>query len=810
MEMKVRHKFWAAMAVSLTASIACVYLISSGTIVTTFDDLEKKRAISDLERVHGSLGQVLDSLASVTTDWAYWDDTYRYVQTPYRDYEESNLAPEALGDTSKLLGVAYFDVKGQLVRLARSTMAPECVFTKTDLAAVLGEAGILKGEEKRVLHEGTGLIRLGKSAVLYSSSKILRSDQSGPSVGWLMMLRPLDEKIKGQIETASRLKLTFQDIPLQASAIAPDEEETAWLTEDHAFARTILKDPAGFGLLSVQAEAKRDYAQIGQNFVRVISLQATGVGLLLLIIVSVVVVCQVIRPLENLKRQVEDADDEEGEIESDSSVEFSALASTINSMLLKQRESRRKLVESEEALRVHNQELERLVFERTRQIEHQAYHDKLTGLPNRAQFYNRLTQAIERGRLLPDSVALLFLDLDNFKTINDSLGHDMGDSLLIQVGSRLRQVVPSSGMISRLGGDEFTILIENLTDRGEAEEVSQGVLEALSRPILLGTQEVFVGASIGVVLLDESISTPESLMKAADTAMYHAKALGKFRYVFFSSDMLKEAKLKQEIESAFRRAVMDGEITIHYQPLVRLATGEVLGCEALARWVDPTFGEVAPSVFISIAEDTGLIIPLGWTLLEEACHQGVEFIRQLGKPDFVMSVNLSARQFQAPNLVEKVGEAIERSGLPPANLKLEITESILMDNRLGSIERMKQLKEMGVFIALDDFGTGYSSLSTLHTFPIDTLKIDRSFISQLGQESGADAIVEAILAMANSLQINVTGEGVESEHQAELIKGMGCAEGQGYLFGRPLPSDLLQKKLSLADRYLKVEDKKAA
>lgn len=808
--MKVRHKFWAAMAVSLTASLACVYLISSGTIVTTFEDLEKKRAISDLERIHGSLGQVQDSLASVATDWAYWDDTYRYVQTPYSEYEESNLAPEALGDTSRLLGVAYFDSKGKIVKLARSSMEPQLIFSKTDLSQALTDAGIIRSDGKDALAEGTGLMRLGKTAVLYSSSRILRSDQSGPPAGWLMMLRPLNDKIKSQIEAASKLKLTFKDIPLQASSIPPDEEETAWLTDEHAFSKTVLKDPAGFGLFSVQAEAKRDYAQIGQDFVKVVSLQAAGVGLLLLIIVSVVVVCQVIRPLEKLKKQVEDADDESGTIESDSSLEFSALAATINSMLGKQRESRRKLVESEEALKVHNQELERLVFERTRQIEHQAYHDKLTGLPNRAQFYNRLTQAIDRGRLLPESVALLFLDLDNFKTINDSLGHDMGDSLLIQVGSRLRQVVPACGIISRLGGDEFTILIENLQDKSEAEETAHSVLDALSRPILLGTQEVFVGASIGVVLLDESISTPESLMKAADTAMYHAKALGKFRYVFFNSDMLKEAKLKQEIESAFRRAVMDGEITIHYQPLVRLASGEVLGCEALARWVDPTFGEVAPSVFIAIAEETGLIIPMGWTLLEEACHQAVEFIRQLGKPDFVMSVNLSARQFQAPDLVEKVGEALERTGLPPQNLKLEITESILMDNRLDSIERMKQLKEMGVYIALDDFGTGYSSLSTLHTFPIDTLKIDRSFISQLGQESGADAIVEAILAMANSLQINVTGEGVESEQQARLIKEMGCAEGQGYLFGTPLPSRLLQKKLSLSSRYLHTEERQAA
>jgi diguanylate cyclase (GGDEF)-like protein len=440
--------------------------------------------------------------------------------------------------------------------------------------------------------------------------------------------------------------------------------------------------------------------------------------------------------------------------------------------------------------------LEQTVLERTQQIEHQAFHDKLTNLPNRALFRDRLNLALTKVSRSGRGVAVLFVDLDNFKLVNDSLGHGMGDQLLIQVAEDLTASTRAGDTVARLGGDEFTLLLEDLESQDQAVAVAMAILGRLRKPKRLDGRDTFACASIGVAFTDDPEVSAESLLKRADTAMYRAKADGKSTSVVYEPSMEDHAAERLELETGLRTALENGDIYVRYQPLIDLETNALMGAEALARWRHPTRGNIPPSEFIPLAEANGMIIPIGYWILVEACRQAAEWVEKFDAPHFVMSVNLSGKQLQRDDVVDRVQAALKEANLPPSQLKLEITESVLMADREAVIDKMTRLKALGVQLALDDFGTGYSSLSTLQSFPIDTLKIDRSFISRLGEEEGAHAIVEAILALAKTMRMNVTGEGVETDSQREIIRGLGCNTGQGYLYDRPLSIGEFEERLT--------------
>lgn len=421
-----------------------------------------------------------------------------------------------------------------------------------------------------------------------------------------------------------------------------------------------------------------------------------------------------------------------------------------------------------------------------REIERLAFHDKLTGLPNRALFIDRTAFALARAGRHFLGTAMLFLDLDNFKYVNDSLGHDAGDRLLQQVAERILTAVRPGDTVARLGGDEFTVLLEDLHSERDAEDVAARILEALVPPVALGVGNAYVTASIGLAYVAGKESSPKELLKDADTAMYHAKARGKSCCVRFEPSMNDSATERMELETALRTALERDEMFIEYQPLVNLNSGEVSGAEALVRWRHPARGVISPARFIPIAEDTGLIVPLGYWVLEQACRQLRRWREETNRHHLTISVNLSGRQLERADVVERVRAAIERSGIDPRGVVLEITETILMRDPASVAEKLAELKALGIGIALDDFGTGYSSLSTLSAFPIDTLKIDRAFISRLEDEAGAASVVQAIVALSHSLRMGVTGEGVETGYQMRTIRELGCDTGQGYLFARPM------------------------
>ena len=435
--------------------------------------------------------------------------------------------------------------------------------------------------------------------------------------------------------------------------------------------------------------------------------------------------------------------------------------------------------------------LRRKVSETESNLRLMAWYDPVTKLPNRNQFMQRLREAVSDAREDRRGVAVLFIDLDNFKLVNDTLGHEAGDALLVTVAERLRGLLRVGDSVCRLGGDEFVILLHPC-GRSEAQTVAERALEAINLPVLVYEQEVYVGGSIGIARFPEDGMDANALLRCADTAMYQAKDNGRNNFQFYTSDMNLKALQHFAIETSLRKALERDEMLLYYQPLVDVETRAIVGVEALLRWKSEEFGTFASSDFIAIAEQSGLINQLGLWALNAACRQMREW-REAGISGLTVAVNLSPRQFHTPDLVAQVRNALSESGLEAGALELEITESVLIKHNMEAIEKLTELANLGVKLAIDDFGTGYSSLSYLKQLPIHRLKIDKSFVRESHIDPDDAAIATAIIGMAAGLGIEVTAEGVENEEQLAFLKQAGCQIVQGYYFGSPLPAEDLAK-----------------
>ena len=445
-------------------------------------------------------------------------------------------------------------------------------------------------------------------------------------------------------------------------------------------------------------------------------------------------------------------------------------------------------------LRHHAGQLEQEVSERKQAeetVKQMAYYDALTGLPNRRLFNDRLRQALALAHRQKRQLAVLFLDLDRFKVINDTLGHAIGDQLLVAAAKRLKSSCRREGdTVARQGGDEFIINLSVLNDMKDAVRIAQKITDCFKKPFVIAGQELFVTTSIGISIFPHDGRTGDVLVKHADVAMYRAKEQGRNNFQLYTPEMNTKAFERLSLENSLRRALEREEFTLYYQPKVNIEYGQITCMEALARWQHPTMGLIEPARFIPLAEETGLIVPFGGWVLRTACRQN-RIWQRAGYPPMQVAVNLSARQFQSGDLVETVEAALDESGLDPRWLVLEVTESIMMDNTDGSIGTLRKLEQMGIHISIDDFGTGYSSLHYLKKLPIHSLKIDRSFVSDITSNPDDEAIASAVIAMAKGLNLKVVAEGVETVEQLEVLRALDCQYMQGNLFSRPVPPDQL-------------------
>jgi diguanylate cyclase (GGDEF)-like protein len=423
------------------------------------------------------------------------------------------------------------------------------------------------------------------------------------------------------------------------------------------------------------------------------------------------------------------------------------------------------------------------------------YYDPVTGLPNRRQLVRLMSQQLGVGRLAGDQKILLLIGLDGFKLINDSLGLMAGDQLLRAVTTRLQECLRTTETVARLGADEFSVLLQTAVSPEVAGRLAQSILDAMTRRFLLVGQEVFVSASIGIAISSPESRDADSLIRNADAAMYRARQRGKNSYEFYSPDMNAQGYERLVLESRLRKGLERDEIVVYYQPQVHLATRTILGVEALARWNDPTSGLIPPLKFIPLAEETGLIVQIGESVLRQSCQQ-LKAWHQAGYSSLQVSVNLSALQFRQPDLASSISKVIAETGIDPRYLDLELTETCIMHNAETALQALGQLKAMGVRISIDDFGTGYSSLIYLRRFPIDTLKIDRAFTQDMTTSPDAEAITAAIIAMAAALKLEVIAEGVETDAQIALLQKQGCYHGQGFIFSKPVSAEEMTKLLS--------------
>jgi diguanylate cyclase (GGDEF)-like protein len=427
-------------------------------------------------------------------------------------------------------------------------------------------------------------------------------------------------------------------------------------------------------------------------------------------------------------------------------------------------------------------------------IEYLASHDSLTRLPNREMFNGLLHHAIEAACRHRRRFAVLFIDLDRFKVINDSLGHDAGDILLVEIANRLRQTLRSSDVVARLGGDEFVVILEEAAESHDVERIASNLLSVLSQPLQLSGHECHATASIGIAMYPADGPDAQTLTKNADMAMYLAKEDGKNGFRFFTKEVKTQPIERLTLESALRRALERDQFALHYQPKVDMATGQITGVEALLRWTHPELGVLPPAQFIPLAEETGLIVPVGRWVLKEACAQNMAWQRGGLRP-VSMAVNLSPRQFVDEHLLQDIDEALAASGMSAVLLQLEVTESMVMRNVSRAVKVLDAIQRRGIRLAIDDFGTGYSSMSLMKQFPIDTIKIDRSFVRDLPDDSEDKAIAQAIISMGKALGMTVVAEGVETAEQQTFLRDHACDEMQGFLFSKPLPPQQLAELL---------------
>ncbi|WP_216324449.1 putative bifunctional diguanylate cyclase/phosphodiesterase [Deinococcus aestuarii] len=772
-----RRAVWFSLRLKVLLSLALAGLCLMGSlgallptlVVTRFDRQEERRMHADTLRVARALETELESLSTYVLNWSAWDDTHAYVQRPSRAYEASNLIPGSF-EAGRLNLIVFLNRRGDLVTTQAYDLAGHRLVPSEELTGeLLRRSGSLlrpQGEEDM----RRGIVTLASGSWLLAARPILTSAGRGPSAGTLVMGRELTPTLLRELKRDAGLALTVMPTPerlVERVARAPGGVLVQARDEGRLEGFTVVRDLAGRPSLTLMVGADREDHANGVVTARTILIAVFAVVLLFTVLTMTLVERLVLRRLGRYRRQVRKIM-RGGQLTSRFPVggrdELSDLGHALNALLDQTEHSQRRL-------------------------EHQAAHDELTGLPNRFAFKQTLGALMGRG----EPFAVVLIDLDNFKGINDTLGHEVGDEVLRLGAARLAQALPPGALLARLGGDEFALLLPGVADGETAGRRARALLGTLAPPLPTSAAELRVQASAGLSLWPADGADESALLQYADLAMYRAKATGG-GVQRYHAGLSQEAQRRNELERSLQDVLGRGELWLAYQPVVALASGQTVGCEALLRWQSPVHGAVSPADFIPLAEERGLIREIGAWVLREACTLAARWQRE-GR-GVKVAVNVSAVQLRDPHFAREVAATLRSAGLCPSGLELEVTETAVMADLGAATRQLAEVRALGVSVALDDFGTGYASLELVRELPLDKLKLDRSFVTGAERDTRRQVIVASVIHLAGDLGLTVVAEGLETAAQRDMLLALGCPLAQGYLYARPLPPEELRRHLT--------------
>lgn len=791
----IRTKTVTILIVMFLVLTLIIYFILNSIMLDRIAILERNYVTEDVKRAENLINSEQRRLNQVAFDWGVWDDTYKYIKDKNKMYVINNLGKTTFLNLN-LNVMAFIDKSGEFVYInSGDPIIDKMVPISKSFLDYISKSPISRNTNPNFRQ--SGIIMLPEGPMLIATSPILTSFKMGPVRGNLVvgcyldnvkveqLAKELDLNIFiGALSKSELTDLSYNKKPVEVNA----------LNKNKIIGSTLLKDIYGNPALRLNVEMNRDISIIGRNGVRIVIVLLMVVSLIFTFLIMIFLERNILSRLVLLSDEVKVIGKKrlfykrlKPQRMHD---ELSIVSDEINNMLDELIESQSQVVESERALKRANESLKTEIIEREitqKKIKELAYHDSLTGLPNRLFFSDKLSDAILAAKRSRKMFAVMFLDIDGFKMVNDTMGHDIGDQLLKDLAERLMHALEKSYIIARNGGDEILILIDNIKDTNTISLIADKVFKIFNEPFMLNNQECFLTTSIGVALYPADGTNAEILIKNADIAMYKAKERGKNQCVFFTPIMRNSISETMKLTNKLYRAMEKSELELYYQPQISCITKQIVGVEALLRWNSPEFGFVSPDKFITIAEQTGLIIPIGEWVLRTACKQN-KLWQEAGYKKIRMGVNLSIKQFQSINLVKKVKKVLRETELDPDYLEIEITESIAMDRKSNIIETLNTFKNMGISIAIDDFGTEYSSLSYMKYLPMNRIKVAKQFVQGIGINDKDESITQAILVMAKSMGLDVIAEGVETEDELNFLIQNKCDEIQGYYYYKPMPA----------------------
>lgn len=812
--MKLKNKVLLVVGLVWLIFLAVTYTGSHLFLLHSFLKLEKDRVERDLSRIDEVLDQLNFTLYTYAADWAHWDEAYRFLQNKNPSFVKNNFTiPAFLNSTINF--ISYWNNKHKLMAEKVIDIENEKLITLPKNFKKYLRPGSMLFSIIQSKKDFRGYILLPKGVMMIAVCTVTNGKRTQQGIGTAIFGRFLSKKLLQKMQNIIRL-----DIKLLLPKDIKNKQEAQYfkvmannktghflniLDDNHLEAFTLIRDLNKHPIAMIKMSTSRLIVQTGVKAIRYYLFAFIFLGILFSLLMLWLLRLLIILKLENLAKTVTEVAKENTlsrRISIKGKDELSALALQINVMLdiiqFAQEKLELKVFERTKELQQMNVKLYQEIIERksvekelTIHKEHLvrlAHYDHLTSLPNRVFFNDILNKAIRHAESTNQKLAILFIDLDRFKNINDSLGHSMGDLVLKEIAARFLAVLTPNDVLARLGGDEFIILLNDILNLEYAKSIAEKILLTCLKPIYINKFEFFITTSIGISIYKEDGNSLEELQKNADIAMYKAKREGGGVYCFYTKELNTQMNVNIKLESALRKAIQLNEFTIYYQPKVDLKTGMIQGVEALLRFENEELGSVNPETFIPIAEETGLIISIGEWTLRTACATAYSW-QKAGYLPITIAVNLSAKQFQQENITQLIASILQETKLQPQYLELEITETAIMDNAEKAITRLKEIANMGIKIVIDDFGTGYTSINYLKQFPVSILKIDQTFIKGLPTNPNDIAITSAVISLGHNLGLKIVAEGVETKAQLQFLIEHECDYAQGYYLSHPLPPE---------------------